>query len=136
MATQHIIAPQVVVEQVSRHAGPVFGRWLVAWRIQNLGQHPIELQRARLPHSLFRGEEREVGGKPKLTPGESAQIEVSVACGEPPGAVIENAFLILRVLWLGEAWWLFARLCVVIDSEGGPEAKTETITAHPVGFSG
>lgn len=75
-------------------------------------------------------------GKPKLTPEENIQIEFSVACGEPPGSVIENAFLILRVLWLGEGWWVFVRLRVVIDSEGGPEAKTETVTAHPVGFSG
>jgi hypothetical protein len=89
-----------------------------------------------LPHSLFRGEEREVVGKPRLMPGESVQIEFSVACGEPPGSVIENAFLILRLLWMGDAWWLFARLRVVIDSEGRPEAETETVTAHPVGFSG
>lgn len=75
-------------------------------------------------------------GKPKLMPGQSVQLEFSVACGEPPGTVIENAFLILRVLWLEEAWWVFARLRVVIDSEGGPRAETETVTSHPVGFSG
>lgn len=136
VATSHTTAPQVVVKQVSRRAGPASGRWFVAWRIQNLGQHPIELLRARLPHSLFRGDDREVVGQPKLAPGDNVQIEFSVACGEAPGSVIENAFLILRALWLGKDWWVFARLRVVIDSEGGPQAETETVTAHPVGFSG
>jgi hypothetical protein len=58
-----------------------------------------------------------------------------VACGEPAGTVVENAFLILRVLWGDRPWRIFARLRVVFDQHGVPENSTEVITTQPVGFS-
>ncbi len=129
------MGPQVRVEQVSRTPGPADDRWLVAWHIQNLGRQTLTLLAARLPHSRFRSEERKFTPTPKLEPGKSTRLEVSVACKEPPGTVVKNAFLILRVRWLEERWQVFARFRVVFGEHGGPETTTELITTQPVGFS-
>ena len=72
---------------------------------------------------------------PKLLPNQSAQLVFSVACSELPGTIVENAFLILRVLWLEEQWRAFARLRVTFDELGGPQSITEVITTHKIGFS-
>ncbi len=128
--------PHVRVEQASRTVGPAVDRWLVAWEIQNLGRQPLSLLTARLPHSRFRSEERKLTPTPKLEPGESTRLEVSVTCKEPPETVVENAFLILRVLWLEEPWRVFTRFQVAFDEHGGPRATTELVTTQPVGFSG
>jgi hypothetical protein len=48
---------------------------------------------------------------------------------------VENAFLILRVLWREQLWRILARLRVVLDQHGVPESSTEVITTQPVGFS-
>jgi hypothetical protein len=48
---------------------------------------------------------------------------------------VENAFLILRVLWLETPWRVFARLRVVFDEQGGPQTTTEVVTVQQVGFS-
>ncbi len=135
MQTQSDIDPQVSVQQAARRAAPVSGRWFVAWHVQNLGRQPLQLLAARLPHSQFRSEERELVPMPQLLPGERAQLEFSVACGGLPGTVVENAFLILRVLWRGEPWRVFARLRVVFDEQGGPQTTTEVVTVQRVGFS-
>ena len=135
MRTQRDIGPQVLVKQASQRAGPASDRWLVAWHIQNLGQQPLQLLAARLPHSRFRSKERELDPRPKLLPGENTRLEFLVACSEPPGTVVENAFLILRVLWLEEPWRVFARLRVVFDGQGEPQTTTEMVTLQPVGFS-
>ena len=123
------------MEQASRRTGSDPGRWLVAWRVQNLSRQPLQLLAARLPHSRFRSAERALVPIPKLLPGESAQPEFSVACSGRPGTVVENAFLILRVLWLEEPWRIFARLRVVFDEQGGPQTTTEVVTVQRVGFS-
>lgn len=130
-----VLGPQVLVEQASRGAGPTPDRWLVAWHIWNLGQQPLQLLAGRLPHSRFRSEERELDPRPKLLPGESARLEFAVACSELPETVVENAFLILRVLWLEKPWRILARLRVVFDEQGGPQTTTEVVTVQPVGFS-
>jgi hypothetical protein len=49
--------------------------------------------------------------------------------------VVENAFLILRVLWREQPWRIFARLRVVFDQHSVPENTIEVITTQPVGFS-
>jgi hypothetical protein len=90
---------------------------------------------AGLPHSRFRSEELELSPAPKLLPGESARLALAVACREPAGTVVENAFLILRVLWREQPWRILARLRVVFDQHGVPENSTEVITTQPVGFS-
>lgn len=135
MRTESDIGPQVRVEQVAQHPEPASGRWLVAWRIQNLGQRPLQLLAARLPHSRFRSEECDLTSLPELLPGACAQLERPVACHELPGTVVENAFLIVRVLWLGESWRVFARLRVAFDEQGGPQTTTEVVTVQRIGFS-
>jgi hypothetical protein len=107
----------------------------VTWHIQNLGQQPFQLLAAWLPHSRFRNEERELTFMPELLPGERARLELPVTCHEQPETVVENAFLIVRVLWRGEPWRIFARLRVVFDEQGGPQTTTELVTVQRVGFS-
>jgi len=128
-------SPRVGVEQVSQVSGPATGRWLVSWQIQNLGGAPFQILTARCPHGKFRSRERELAPAPKLAPGESARIELPIACDGPPGSVVENAFLILRVLWLDKPWQVFARFRVVFAEDGGPETTTELVTTQRVGFS-
>ena len=135
MHTQSNIGPQVGVEQVAQHPEPTSGRWRVAWRMQNLGGQPLQLLAVRLPHSRFRSEERELTSASELLPDERARLECSVACSELPGTVVENAFLIMRVLWREEPWRVFVRLRVVFDEQGGPQTTTEVVTVQRVGFS-
>jgi hypothetical protein len=130
------LGPNVVVEPVCPCAASAGGRWLCTWRIHNVGQEPLQLLAAGLPHSRFRSEEQELSPAPKLLPGESARLALAVACREPAGTVVENAFLILRVLWGERPWRIFARLRVGFDQRGAPESTTEVITTQPVGFSG
>jgi hypothetical protein len=127
--------PTVVVQSVGPCAASTGGRWLCTWRIQSLAPEPLQLLAAALPHSRFRGEEQELSPAPKLLPGESARLALAVACCEPAGTVVENAFLILRVLWREQPWRILARLRVVFDQHGVPENSTEVITTQPVGFS-
>jgi hypothetical protein len=135
VSTAHVLAPNVVVESAGRCAGSACGRWLCIWRIQNLGPEPLQLLTAGLPHSRFRSEEQELSPAPKLSPGESAELALAVACREPAGTVVENAFLILRVLWREQPWRIFARLRVAFDRHGVPENTTEVVTTQLVGFS-
>ncbi|MGH7835396.1 MAG: hypothetical protein ACREQK_17270 [Candidatus Binatia bacterium] len=63
------------------------------------------------------------------------RLEFTVKCEEPPGTVVENAFLILRVNWSKAPWLILARLRVSVDDNGAPQSVTEAITAQPVGFA-
>jgi hypothetical protein len=130
---EHEIVPQISIEQISGSRGASPDEWIVTWRIQNLGAEPLQLLTAWLPHSRFKSEEREMTDT--LSPGEMTQLKLPVAWREPAGTVVENAFLILRVLWLNQPWRVFARLRVFFDDRDGLETMTEVVTAHPVGFS-
>ena len=129
------IGPRVRVEQASRRAEPAPGRWLVAWQIRNLGKRPLQILTARLPHGRFRSKERALTPAPTLLPGQSTRLEAWVACSEAPGTVLENALLIVRVLWQDEPWQVFARFRVVFDEQSGPRTTTVLVTTQPVGFS-
>jgi hypothetical protein len=135
MSAVNVMGPNVVVDSVCPCAASAGGRWLCTWRIHNLGQDPLQLLSAGLPHSRFRSEEQELSPAPELLPGESAQLTLAVACCEPVGTVVENAFLILRALWQEQPWWIFARLRVIFDQHSVPETSTVVITTQPVGFS-
>jgi hypothetical protein len=63
-------------------------------------------------------------------------LELPVACHELPGSVVENAYVILRVLWLGQPWRVFVRLRITVDNASIPQHLCESITVHPVGFAG
>jgi hypothetical protein len=135
VSTANVLGPSVAVETACPCAASACGHWLCTWRIQNLGQEPLQLLAAGLPHSRFRSEEQELSPAPKLLPGESARLALAVACCEPTGTVVENAFLILRVLWRQQPWRILARLRVVFDQHGVPENSTEVVTTQPIGFS-
>ena len=125
----------MVLDQVSRVRAPSPGQWLMSWQIQNLGQGMLKILSARLPHGRFRCEEGELDPILVMQPKESALLDFSVKCEEPPGTIVENAFLILSVLWEGEPWRILARLRVSINEGGAPETTTELVTTQPVGFS-
>jgi hypothetical protein len=135
VSTANVLGPSVAVETACPGAPSACGHWLCTWRIQNLGQEPLQLLAAGLPHSRFRSEEQELSPAPQLLPGGSARLPLVVVCCEPAGTVVENAFLILRVLWREQPWRIFARLRVVFDQHGVPEHSTEVVTTQRVGFS-
>ena len=134
-STDHVLGPQVVVESACPCMVTTDGQWLCTWRIHNHSQDPLQLLAAALPHSRFRGEEQELSPTPRLLAGESTRLALAVACSEAAGTVVENAFLILRVLWREQPWRIFARLRVVCNQDRVPENSTEVITTQPVGFS-
>jgi hypothetical protein len=135
VSTANVLGPCVVVESACPCAASTGGRWLCTWRIQNRGDGSLRLLSAGLPHSRFRSEEQELSPTPELLPGESAQLTLAVACHESAGTVVENAFLILRVLWRERPWRILARLRVSFDQHNVPENSTVVITTQPVGFS-
>ena len=135
VSTINLLGPNVAVESAYPWAASACGRWLCTWHLQNLGQETLQLCSAGLPHSRFRGEEQDLSLAPELLPGERAQLTLAVACCEPAGTVVENAFLILKVLWRERLWRIFARLRVIFDQQSRPETSTVVITTQPVGFS-
>ncbi|MBI4494815.1 MAG: hypothetical protein HY690_18735 [Chloroflexi bacterium] len=136
MPQQRGTGPRVAIEPAAHRPGAVAGVWLVAWRLQNPGPRPLQVLAARAPHGRFRSQERALAPPPMLLPGESAEIELAVTCAEPPGTVVENAFLILRVRWGSEPWRILARLRVMVDEAGSLRTTCEEISVQPIGFSG
>src|SRR5262249_8376259 len=128
--------PRIAVEELRRNREIGSDRWLFGWRIQNLTQQPIKFLTARCPHGKFRSNERTFDPPSYIAGGENATIEVPVLCNEPPGTIVENAFLILLVEWLETSWRLFVRFRVTINKKGEPETATELITIQRVGFFG
>lgn len=124
-----------MVEQAAADSGLAPGCWGVAWRIENVGDEPVRILAGRLPHSQFRSEEQEFIPNPAISHKECARLDFSVSCCQAPGAVIENAFLILRVLCAAAWWRVLARLRVQFDEDGRPSTFTESVTTHRIGFS-
>ena len=135
MADGHPTEPRIGVEQVSHRRGAKPGAWLLQWNIQNLGRESLTILAARLPHGQFRSPEQQFAPGYKVAPHETLPLEIEVACHEASGTVVENAFLILRVLWQDSPWRILARLRVSVDAHGVPKSVTELITTQRVGFS-
>ena len=127
--------PKLLVESTSRKPGPNPDCWLMAWRICNLGQQSVRLLTAWLPHDLFRCEEQALPSQTILAPGETATVELAVTCHAPQGSIVENAFLMLRVLWRERPWRILIRLRVTIESSGAPTSTVEVVSTQVVGFS-
>jgi hypothetical protein len=127
--------PRILVQQVSCAPGSGLGLWLVTWQIENQGIQPLQILATRFPHSQFHWEEQLCHPAIKISRNQSVLIPLSVACAETPGTIVENAFLILRVLWMDGLWRIFTRLRVHFDDQGAPQAVTEVVTTHRVGFS-
>jgi len=127
--------PQISLSQVSLHAGTGNGLWRVGWRIENLAEHPLRLDAARFPHGQFKSGEQRFQPALVLGEREASQFESTIACAEPPGAIIENAFVIFSAIWINSSWRIFVRLRVIVDAHEEPTALTELITTQQVGFS-
>lgn len=136
MATVSDAGPRVAVEELHRSKEAEHGRWLFAWRIQNLTEEPITFVAARCPHGQFRSEERFFDPPLHAAAGRNAIIEMPVLCDEPAGVVVENGFLILTTEWREDKWRIFVRLRVMVDEEGRPGTVAVLITTQRVGFSG
>ena len=118
-------------------AGPASGapgRWRVAFGIANRGGEPVDLLQAWLPHGRFRCAERPVADV--LAPDGRTTLSFEVAFDEAPGTEVENAFVILQVRWREGPWRVMTRLTVTARADGAPEAETQLLTTHRVGFSG
>ena len=126
--------PRLTIEPVSVQAAAP-PRWQVAWRIENRTDGPVEIVEAWIPHGRFRAEEQRDGLARQIGPGGSELLERRVLFEEPPGTVVENAFLVLRLNWRGRAWRMFARHRVEAGPSGAPRPICELITSQPVGFS-
>ena len=128
------MGPQVAVQQPSAKRVAT-GAWATEWEIRNLGDRPLTILAARFPHGKFHWEEIELMPVVKLEPEEARKLDLEVRCGESPGTEVENAFLILRVLWQEKPWLILVRVRVRVNEDGAPTATTELITARRVGFS-
>lgn len=135
MQSERALGPKTRIEQASAEFDASGGVWRIDWDIRNLEDEAIVVRSGRLPHGQFRGEERELDPAAEISRGRSARLAFSVSCRESPGAVVENAFLILHTVWSGEPWRILARLRVTIDERGRPRSVTESITTHRIGFS-
>jgi hypothetical protein len=119
--------PAVRIEALSTERGAVGGQWQVIWRVANAGSQPLRLDDAWLPHGRFRGE----GHIPvalTVQPDGEEQVELNVTALEPPGTVVENAYLILRT----PGWRLFARMRVEFDASATPHPIVETVTEQSI----
>ena len=128
--------PNIAIDAIHCTSDGNPGYWSCSWRIKNLTGQPMKFFAARLPHGQFKGQEQEFKPLLEVAPESGARLETSVLCDGQPGAVIENAFLILACEWQAERWRIFARLRVTINQQGEPAPVTELITTQRVGFSG
>ena len=135
MASAAASAPQIEVKQipVSRNLAP--GTWILTWEIRNLSPAPLAILAARLPHGQFRSPEWQLSPAQKISPHQSTRLECAVECPQEPRSLVENAFIILQVLWLDQPWRIFVRLRVSIDAAAAPHSVAENITTQQVGFS-
>jgi hypothetical protein len=127
--------PELGVEAAGCRAAGEPGRWRMTWRMQNLSGETIELLEVWAPHGQFRAEAQPLDPSRSIAPGESTSIELSVASAEPPGAIVENAFVILRLRWRHALWRALVRHRVVFDSGGVPQPICDNVTVQPVGFA-
>jgi hypothetical protein len=116
---------RVSVESVQQ-AGQ--GHWQVTWRVDNQGA-PVEVASAWVPHGRFRGQ-----GRLTFQParGLPLELEMTVYADEAPGTVVENAFLILRLV---QGWRVFVRMRVEFDAAGWPRPVPELVTLQSTGAS-
>jgi hypothetical protein len=127
--------PQVSVEPLPVSSGPRHGQWHAAWRVRNEGERPLELLAAWCPHGRFRAPRWDLTPPPRLLRGEGVEVQTLVACDEPPGTIVENAFVIFQTRWGGEPWRVLVRLEIRVDDQGVPENVVALITTQPIGFS-
>ena len=129
-ATGTNTTPHLGILPFARDGAP--GSWIVEWHVQNAGSRKLRLIAAMQPHAQFRTPE--TGIERDVAPGGEIDIVLPVRFAEPPGTVVENPFLILRVADGDEVWRVLARVSVTAGPGGEPIAgNTISITTHRVG---
>ena len=122
--------PQVRVEPFVTQSES--GRWLVTWRVTNLGPETLRLVSAHQPHSQFRTAETPLLGE--IAAAATAELTIPVSFDEPPGAVVENPFLILVVSDRHATWRVLARVRVTSGTSGEPlSGPAVTVTVNRAG---
>jgi len=126
------VTPRLAVEPlaVTRAAA---GKWTVRWRVTNEGE-PLQLTAIAAPHGKFRAPDHAIDVR--LDQGGTFEPELEIACAEPAGTEIENAFVILTAEAGGTGWRILARTRVRVDRDGVPHPVTERIDVQEVGFYG
>jgi len=117
--------PQLRVEVESVQAAGD-GLWRITWRLSGAAQ-PLAIESAWVPHGRFRGM-----GRVNFAPARALPLalEMTVHAEEPPGTVVENAFLILR---LSNGWRVFVRMRIEFDAAGVPTPVPELVTLQSTG---
>lgn len=128
--------PKIEVEQVEQSRSANSGGRIFKWRVRNQTEAPMNLLSVRVPHGKFKADERKLEPAAKIAAQGQFNLDLAVACQEPPNTIVENAFLILLVDWQENRWRFFVRLRISVDHQGHPETATESITVQQVGFSG
>jgi hypothetical protein len=128
--------PRIALQQAATKRDESTRRWRIRWTIANEGTRPLTVVAVRLPHGQFKSDARRFEPTLALAPGQSQEFETSVRCDEAQGLATENAFVIFSVFWSGDAWRIFVRIRVMIDSERVPRTSIESVTYQKVGFSG
>ena len=129
------MAPRVRVEVVDvvpcvADRAPAASRWQVTWLVHNDSPEPLAFEAAWIPHGRFRGDCR-LPLAAAAAPGAATRLEHSVTATEPPGTIVENAFLILRVTQPpGERWRIFIRMRIEFDAHAVPHPIVEAITTQ------
>jgi hypothetical protein len=100
--------------------------WLVGFLVSNAGPSTLSLVSAWVPHGRFRGADGRTPLDVHLAPGASHALAVRVLTCEPPGTVVENAFLILQA----ERWRIFTRMRIEFSPE--PVPIVEQVTLQPI----
>ena len=110
-------------------------RWLVTWRLSNFGHEPLRLVSALQPHSEFRTDETPLVGS--IPAGGSTDVTLPVRFRKPPGEVVENPFLIIRVAARAGRWNVLARVRITAGQHGEPLAASDVVvTVNPADTGG
>ena len=131
--TPQDIGPMLEVAQAGAASGGP-QRWCVSFDVANLGGEPLVLLKAWLPHGRFPCAQQPLPDL-VLPPDGRTTLSFEVAFDEQPGVEVENAFVILQVRWRYDIWRVMTRLTVTADHDGAPQAATQLVTTHRVGFS-
>ena len=128
---QQSASPRLDIEVTACQGAGVPDQWRVSWRIQNLEPQPLEVVAAWLPHDKFHCGRCELNPALTVSANKSEDLELLVFCLEPPSTGVENAYLILQLVWKSQSWRVFARHLVTVDSDGAPNPLCQVITVHP-----
>lgn len=126
---------EIAAVQASAERTGFNDHWRIRWQIENKSASPLEIYSGRLPHGKFKSPLRHYRPPLELLPQEMGEAAHDVQWREPPGSIVENAFLILDADWMDSEWRIFIRFTVTAKESGEPETATELITAQRVGFS-